>query len=148
MFRRARKAVDGGNVADGASPPREHVLGDALSEEKLRPDVDVIQAIELLRGHGEKRLVEADSRIVHETVNTAEKSYCLGTQPIDLFDPVEIRGKSFTPLAHRPNLLHRRSRAFVLMGVMHRDIRALPGKLQCDLAPNARAGAGNEHPLA
>jgi hypothetical protein len=37
MFGRAGKAVNGGDIADGAAAVRQHVLDDALSEKKLRP---------------------------------------------------------------------------------------------------------------
>ena len=129
MLRRAREAMDGSNVADCPPSARQHVLGNTLSEEKLRSDVNVIETIELLLSNRKKRLVEADARIVNQTVYTAEKFYCLGTQSDDLLDPVEIRLKSFTPQAHSANLGYGRSRTYILVDVMHHDIRALPGKL-------------------
>ena len=77
----------------------QRLIAHVKGQKKLSPDVDVIQHVELLASYLHKRLIQRNSRVVDQAVDSAQEIDGLTGQRDDLIHVIEIR---FEAVDRRP----------------------------------------------
>ena len=105
----------------------EHARDDPLSQEKLGPDIHMIEDVELFRLHLEKGLVERDTGIVHQAIDLPQVIEGSIGDRRNLVKLVEIGLEGGGVPAHGLDLRHRGFGSFSTMCVMQDDVGPLAG---------------------